>query len=266
MYFQSINGKKTCEISSNDRGLAYGDGLFTTAKVINGKIELLSQHIDRLVNGCKRINILNVDFNALETELITITKTYDLAVLKVIVTAGEGGRGYSRSSIGQPNIIIKISEFPIKYNQWQSRGITLAEANTSLGINPLLAGLKHLNRLEQVLIRAELDKTTFDDLLVFDIDGHVIETSCANVFWFKDNELLTPKLTRSGVAGILRDQILQKYPKTKIIQAKHTDLENIQAMFITNSIMGIVPVAYYCLTPLNVEQVHQFKHQLANIT
>jgi len=265
MYFQSINGKEICQISLNDRGLAYGDGIFTTAKVVNGKVELLSQHINRLINGCERLNILNVDFNALKTELINLTKKYDLAVLKVIVTAGEGGRGYSRPSKNQPNIIIKISEFPVKYNQWQSQGITVAKANIGLGINPLLAGLKHLNRLEQVLIKAELDKTTFDDLLVFDIDDHAVETSCANVFWFKDNELFTPKLTRCGVAGILRDQILQKHSKTNIVQAKHTELQNIQAMFITNSIMGIVPVSSYCLTPLNVMQVHQFKHQLANI-
>jgi len=93
MYFQSINGKEICQISLNDRGLAYGDGIFTTAKVVNGKVELLSQHINRLINGCERLNILNVDFNALKTELINLTKKYDLAVLKVIVTAGEGGRG-----------------------------------------------------------------------------------------------------------------------------------------------------------------------------
>lgn len=265
MYFQSVNGKEVDQISINDRGLAYGDGIFTTAKVSNGQIELLTQHLDRLKTGCRLFNISDVDFDLLESELVELAQSYDLAVLKVMITSGEGGRGYSRIGTTRPNIIIKTSEFPIKYRQWQNTGITLADSSIQLGINPLFKGIKHLNRLEQVLIRDELDHSDFDDLLVFNILNQVIETSCANVFWFKDGHLYTPEITDSGVAGVMRAEIIRKHPETKVVQAFQSEIKKAQSIFITNSIMEIIPVALYLGNKLDVDQVHQFKSHIANI-
>ncbi|WP_076417856.1 aminodeoxychorismate lyase [Colwellia sp. UCD-KL20] len=265
MYFQSVNGQQVNHISVNDRGLAYGDGIFTTAKVTNGQIELIHQHINRLKTGCCLFKILDVDFIVLENELIECCKTYNLAVLKIIITSGEGGRGYSRLGGSRPNIIIKISEFPTKYLHWAQSGITLADASIKLGINPLFSGVKHLNRLEQVLIRNELDQTSYDDLLVFNIFDEVIETTCANIFWFENGDIFTPEIKDSGVAGIQRAEVLRKHPSTKIIKAKASDIIRAQSMFITNSIMEIVPIINYAGNKLNIDQVHQFKALIANI-
>lgn len=265
MYFQSVNGKPVSEISINDRGLAYGDGVFTTAKVLNGEVELIKQHINRLKTGCNLLKIIGVDFEGLNNNLIEVSKAYNLAVLKVIITSGEGGRGYSRLGISKPNVIIKLSEFPSKYYQWQQTGITLTDSTTQLGINPMFVGLKHLNRLEQVFIRDELDHTSYDDLLVFNIFDQIVETSCANVFWFTNDELFTPEIKDSGVAGILRAEVLRKHPQTNVIQAKRSDIQKAQAIFITNSIMDIIPVVNYAGNNLDINKVHQFKAHLASI-
>jgi 4-amino-4-deoxychorismate lyase len=265
MYFQSVNGQQVNHISINDRGLAYGDGIFTTAKVSDGQIELLHLHIKRLQTGCLLFKILDVDFSALQNDLIECCKGYKLAVLKVVITSGEGGRGYSRVGVSRPNIIIKISEFPNKYLEWQAAGITLANSSIHLGINPLFAGVKHLNRLEQVLIRDELDQTNYDDLLVFNIFDDIIETTCANIFWFDNGEIFTPEIKDSGVAGIQRSEILRKYPATKIVKAKISEIKRAQSIFITNSIMEIVPVINYAGNELDIKQVHQFKAHIANI-
>lgn len=265
MYFQSVNGKQVSQISINDRGLAYGDGIFTTAKILNGQVEFLQQHIKRLITGCSLLKITGVDFDELISNLINTTKKFDLAVLKVVITSGEGGRGYSRVGVSKPNVIIKITEFPVKYIEWQKKGISLADSSIKLGINPMFVGLKHLNRLEQVLIRDELDQTVYDDMLVYNINEHVIETTCANVFWFESNKLFTPEIKSSGVAGILRAEILRKYPTTHIIQAVQSDIMKAQSIFITNSIMEIVPVANYAGTALDIDQVHQFKDQIAKL-
>jgi len=266
MYFQSVNGKKVNKISINDRGLAYGDGIFTTAKIANGEVKLFKQHIERLKSGCNLLKISGVDYNALSLHLIDIAKSYELAVLKIVITSGEGGRGYSRVGVGQPNIIIKVSEFPAKYTQWKNSGISLGDASIQLGINPMFAGLKHLNRLEQVLIRDELDQTSFDDLLVLNIHKHIIETTCANVFWFKGDELYTPEISDSGVAGIFRAELLRKKPTIHIVKENRLEILNADAIFITNSIMEIVPIINYAQRDFSLEKVHQFKAHIETLT
>jgi len=266
MYFQSVNGQQADFISINDRGLAYGDGIFTTAKVTDGEVSLLHLHLNRLKNGCRLFKISGIDFTALKDELIQCCKAYDLAVLKVVITSGEGGRGYSRVGVGKPNIIIKVSEFPAKYFEWKNSGISLGGSSIQLGINPMFDGIKHLNRLEQVLIRDELDSTSYDDLLVFNIFDEIIETTCANIFWFDQGQLYTPQIKDSGVAGIQRSEVLRKHPDTQIIKAKASDILKAQSVFITNSIMEIVPVRTYAGNDLDIEQVHQFTKHIANIS
>lgn len=239
--------------------MAYGDGIFTTAKIVNGEIKLFTQHIERLKSGCHLLKISGVDYKDLSKNLIGIAKLYKLAVLKVVITSGEGGRGYSRVGVGQPNVIIKVSEFPAKYTQWQHAGISLGDASIQLGINPIFSGLKHLNRLEQVLIRDELDQTSYDDLLVLNIHEHIIETTCANVFWFKGDELFTPEISDSGVIGLFRAELLKKHPSIHIVKAKLIEILNADAIFITNSVMEIVPVINYADRKFIIEKVHQFK-------
>jgi 4-amino-4-deoxychorismate lyase len=257
MYFQSVNGVEIDQISTLDRGLAYGDGLFTTAKIVNGNVQMLEQHIERLRQGCERFRISDIDYVSLESQLVKAAKPHNIAVLKVIVTSGDGGRGYSRVGTSQPNVIIKTSEYPEKYDQWKKSGISVSNASIKLGINPLLAGIKHLNRLEQVFLREELDQTLFDDLMVFDLNDMLVETTCANIFWIKQEQLFTPEIKNSGVAGLLRNEIIKYFPSTRVVSDAKSII-NADSIFITNSVMEIVPVLHYQGKQFDINSVHQF--------
>ena len=218
MLYCSINGQQTDQLSIADRGLAYGDGIFTTAKIHHGQVEMLEQHIKRLKSSCQRLGIEGLNFNRLKEELSQLALTYPLAVLKVLISAGQGGRGYSRIGVNTPTVIISSFDFPLFYVKWQQQGIWVGDSQTQLGINPLLAGIKHLNRLEQVFVRKELDSRVEDDLLVYNINNRLVESSSSNVFWFKGQELYTPKITDAGVAGLMRDAVLKHKPKTKQVK------------------------------------------------
>jgi len=262
MYYQSVNGIEEKHILISDRGLAYGDGVFTTAKLLNGKVQLLAAHLDRLIDSCQKLNIVLPDIDKVTIELTNIASHFELAVVKVMVTAGQGGRGYSRQGCSSSNVIITVHPFPEHYHLWQTKGVELGLSNFKLGLNPSLAGLKHLNRLEQVMIRRELDQKPEDDLLVTNISGQIVETSCANIFWQKAGQYYTPDLSESGVAGLIRRFILETTPDIQIVKANLDELSHADAMFICNSVMGIVPVRRYQNRDLDINKVLNFKSKL----
>lgn len=247
MNYCSINGQEKTELSIIDRGLSYGDGIFTTAKISNGKVVLLDQHIDRLVSGCNRLQVAKLNSKDLYQQLSNVAKAYEKATLKVIITAGSGGRGYSRVGLSQDayNTIIMVSDFPHYYDKLSTQGITLGNSQHKLGSNPMISGIKHLNRLEQVLLRAELDQRCEDDLIVMNENEQVVEATSSNVFYWLDNCLCTPKLTTSGVNGLIRQAIIAHNPETKIRTTTLSDLSVAQGLFICNSLMGIMPVKTY---------------------
>jgi len=258
MHYYSVNGQQQKEISISDRALAYGDGLFTTAKITHGEVEFLQQHIFRLVNGCQYLSI-NLNADLLLTEINQALQNVASGVLKIIITAGSGGRGYSRKGVSESQRVITVHDVPAHYQSWKNEGISLGISTVQLGLNPLLNGLKHLNRIEQVLIRAELDKMSEDDVLVSDINGKVVESSCANIFWFSGEKLVTPDLSMSGVDGIYRQQILALMPDTEIASVSISELTSISSMFICNSIMGIIPVNRFNGKLLPINPVIAFK-------
>jgi 4-amino-4-deoxychorismate lyase len=261
MYYCSVNGQQETMLSVKDRGLAYGDGVFTTAKVVNGQICHLSQHLLRLSSSCKKLNIVVPDLNAIEKELIEQSGQYQQAVVKVMITAGQGGRGYSRVGTSSSNVIVSFSNFPKHYLDWQQNGISMGISEFQLGISPQLAGIKHLNRLEQVLIRQELDNRQENDVLVTNCLGYIVEASCSNVFWLKNDRWYTPSLLDSGVSGLKRQEVINKLFSSydiEEIQATIEQLDDIQAMVITNSIMDIVPVHTFNNKPLSLAASKQF--------
>jgi len=249
MKFCTVNGNEKSEMSINDRGFSYGDGLFTTAKIIDGKVLMLTEHINRLVFGCAQLGLPKFDSQQLRHDLTLVAKPFCHDVLKVIITAGVGGRGYSRVHSNKAeshlNIIIMVFDFPAHYEQWKKTGITLGVSQQRMGINPMLSQVKHLNRLEQVLFRAELDDVKEDDLVIMNINDHIIETSSANIFWWTNNQLYTPDIINSGVAGLMRQCILDNHKSTTVSTFSLPELEQADEIFICNSIMGIVPVKQY---------------------
>ena len=264
MQYCSVNGQQQTDIEVTDRGLAYGDGLFTTAKIVDGQIVLLDKHIERLTLGCQQLKLTAPVMANLTEQLQSVAKAYPLAVLKVMITAGSGGRGYSRIGLSESatNVIIMVSDFPSHYSALAQQGINLGDSKQQLSSSPMLAGLKHLNRLEQVLLKAELDDRIEDDLIVTNCQGYVIEAISANLFYWLDGQLCTPDLSSSGVNGIIRQAILAKYPQTKVCQTKLSELKQAQGMFICNSLMGIIPVKTYNNRILAMDDVQRLQKQM----
>ncbi len=152
-----INGVAQDTLSASDRAVQFGDGCFTTAAVREGRIQLLEAHLQRLQDGCQRLLMAAPDRALLAEEMRRAAAGQREAVLKVILTPGAGGRGYSRAGCTQPTRIFALRPWPQHYATLQQQGARLVTSPVRLAQNPMLAGIKHLNRLEQVLIRAALD-------------------------------------------------------------------------------------------------------------
>ena len=247
-----INGVESNQIDAMDRGLAYGDGLFSTIKVQYGEVQLWAYHLQRLQLGTEKLYFPVIDWSQLTQEVTDVAQSIaDLkeSVIKIIITRGSGGRGYSAEGCESPLRIISTSAYPEFYHQWQQQGIKLIQCESQLASNKQLAGLKTLNRLEQVLIKQELQRKQALEGIVCDNQGYVIETCSANLFIYLDNEWKTPKLDSSGVAGVMRRHIMTLALKAgiNIIEEQiHIDrMSQAQAICLSNALMGIVPVNQY---------------------
>lgn len=240
-----INGQPDSMINVSDRGLQYGDGLFETMAYKNGEIQSLDAHMERLFQGCQRLAI-PLDIMQLKAELALIcAQTAEDSVIKIIVTRGEGGRGYKASKALIPTRIIARHDMP-DYPIENQSGIKVRLCQTRLGLNPALAGLKHLNRLEQVLARNEWDDVDIKEGLMFDINDQLIEGTMSNVFIVKAGQLYTADLDKAGVAGILRQKIIRLSQTLGLEMQIRTldikDLINADELFVCNSLIGIWPV------------------------
>ncbi len=242
-----VNGLAQESIDARDRAVQFGDGCFTTARVLHGSMLRPQAHLQRLQQACERLRIAGVDWQLLAQEITAIASTIDDGVLKVIITRGSGGRGYSASGCQQPARIISLSAWPAHYLRLRQTGVRLALSTVRLGKNPLLAGIKHLNRLEQVMIRTELEQTAADEALVLDSDGMLVECCAANLFWRVGKQVFTPDLSASGVNGLQRQQVMQQvialgYTLSEVRQGYEV-LADAEEVLITNALMPILPVS-----------------------
>lgn len=241
-----INGVEQNLISASDRSVQFGDGCFTTARVSHGQVVWLDKHILRLQQATERLLMPAVNWNALTQEMVDAGNHTEEGVLKVIISRGSGGRGYSGTACQHPTRIISLSDYPAHYHSWRERGVSLALSPVPLARNPLLAGLKHLNRLEQVLIRAHLEHTTADEALVLDTEGMLVECCAANIFWRKNGVIFTPDLSQSGVDGIMRQQIMACLEahgrRVEIVAQPPGVLAEADEVVICNALMPLLPV------------------------
>jgi len=241
-----VNGVATDQISINDRGLSYGDGLFTTMLVSNGSCCLLPEHLSRLQDGIKRLAIAQIDFSQLLEQLTTAANVLEHGIIKVVITRGAGARGYSSLACDTPTVIVTTSPLPSHYPALRKKGINVGVSTIALGLNPVTAGLKHLNRLEQVLVRQQIDQEGWDDAIVLDCQGYIVESNLANIFWLKDGTLYTPSLEFAGVEGIMRNAVLAQAQamnyQISIDRYRLSSVMDSDEIFITNSLMQVVPI------------------------
>ncbi len=243
-----INGQPAEGIALADRGLAYGDGLFETIKVRDGRAVLLERHLARLQEGCQRL-MIPCDLQVLRSELLAYMQQLGNGVCKLILTRGAGQRGYAMPDPCMPQRILQASSLPQWPVAYAQQGIQLFTCQLRLSAQPVLAGLKHLNRLEQVLARAEWSDPAYAEGLLLDKQERVVDCVFSNVFIVQDQQLLTPELSRNGVAGVMRAELLARAEAAGIdVQVKDITVQKmLQAdeVFTSNSLYGIWPVRGY---------------------
>lgn len=241
-----INGSPSDHLAVTDRGLQYGDGLFETIAVVNGSPCLWAEHIQRLQDGCARLGIPFPGQELLWEEAGKEIAQQTRCVLKIILTRGAGGRGYRPPPESRPSRILYTSPWPDYPATAAEQGVAVRICETRLGINPALAGIKHLNRLEQVMAQAEWKDVAIAEGLMLDSEGRVIEGTMSNLFVFSQGELITPDLVRCGTAGVMRELILKVAAALDIpIRIEDVNLEQLgeaDALFLSNSLIGVWPV------------------------
>lgn len=222
-----------------DRGLAYGDGLFETALVHDGLVVWWPAHLARLSEGAARLRIPLPDVAWLTSQLAGfVARAPARAVLKLVLTRGVGGRGYAPPATVEPTLALSLHAAPAR----AAEPLALRWCDTRLSLQPALAGIKHLNRLEQVLARAEWSDPAIHEGLMLDADGQLGCATAANVFALHEGRWLTPPVQRRGVAGVARAWVLANEPAAAEAELSRAQVESAEALFLCNAVRGILPV------------------------
>jgi 4-amino-4-deoxychorismate lyase len=241
-----INGSFNHAISPLDRGFAYGDGVFRTFLTRDGLPENWPLHYQKLVADCAAINIVAPSAELLMGDLQQLFLPDEVAVAKIIVTRGEGNRGYTPPAITAPMRVVIKAAMPQYPAERFSEGVNLTVCETRLAKQPKLAGVKHLNRLENVLARMEWHDANVENSIaegvLLDADDHVIECTAANIFARFGDVLITPSLAQCGVAGVTRQRIMDLAHTLSLTTSVEVfDLERLLAadeIIVCNSLYG----------------------------
>ncbi len=243
-----VNGRPHNSLAIEDRGLHYGDGLFETLAVVQGQPQHWERHYQRLRRGCERLHLPLPEETLLRAEAAELCAGRDRAVLKLILTRGPGNRGYRFPEVTTPTRIFSLYPWPEYPESYREAGVKVRICAIRLARNPALAGIKHLNRLEQVLARNEWVDPEIAEGLMLDTEGYVIEGTMTNLFLVQEGILITPDLSQCGVCGIMRERILETAAHfgipTRIQPIRLDDLYVAEEAFVCNSIIGIWPIRH----------------------
>lgn len=247
-----IDGLPADALPLPDRAFAYGDGLFETMLLRGDRPLLQEYHLDRLGAGLQRLHFpdcLDAVREYLARAAAVTTDASPLRVLRLTVSRGAGPRGYAPPSDCQPRVVISVSAFAGDPAA-MSAPASLGETAVRWGRQPLLAGLKHLNRLEQVLAAADCDAQGMDEVLLLDQSGAPLSVSAGNLFLVAGKSLLTPVLTEAGIAGTRRRLVLERLATACGLRVTESRLELSQLLgadelFYCNTVVGLRPVAAF---------------------
>jgi 4-amino-4-deoxychorismate lyase len=270
-----VNGEIARTVDATDRGLNYGDGVFETLRVRAGSVRFWQAHMDRLELGCKRLAIQRPQQAILLREVQTVIAGRPDCVVKIVVTRGvpEPGasRGYGPPKSAEITRIVSAYDLPPGFStdiegvprpdniSHSPAGLRVRICQLRLANQPVLAGIKHLNRLEQVMARAEWDDPTISEGILLDANSHVICGTASNIFLVSGGQLLTPRLDRCGVLGVMRGELLRAF--TARCEQRRITLDMLHEadeVFLCNSVRGIMPVSRiddwrYNLGPVTAE-------------
>lgn len=242
-----VNGRAGGSLSPAERGLHYGDGLFETIACLEGRPRFLGLHLERLGRGCARLGIAGPSPAELRREILAVAAGAGRAVVKVLLTRGPAAaRGYGTTGAEQPTRLTLRYPWEEEDPRLGAQGVRVRTAALRLAESPALAGLKHLNRLEQVLARREWSDAGIAEALMFSSGGRLISGVMSNVFLVQDGTLRTPRLDRCGVAGIMRQVVLREAARAGIACEETgvdaADLAGASELFLTNALVGVRPV------------------------
>lgn len=247
-YLTLVNGIETSAIGISDRGLSYGDGIFETMRIVGGRVPLLEYHSKRLMAGVKALDLGSRSrlVQEFKKQVAMISEVFNgQAVIKFTLTRGHSGSGYQPPMHADCTTIIQVFDLPEWPESYYRQGIQTIRCKHLLPVQSALAGIKHLNRLDQVMAAHELNGE--QEGLMFDFEGRLIEGTKSNVLVQVGDRLLTPSLERIGVAGTMR-QFLFAHQAELGIEIIETEvsadlLKQAQGLVAVNSIFGIWPVA-----------------------
>jgi 4-amino-4-deoxychorismate lyase len=260
-----VNGREVDpsapSVSPLDRGLHFGDGLFETIACVRGRARFLALHLDRLSSGCARLHI-TVDVNVVRNEIEQAAAGTDVSLIKVMVTRGPAvARGYAWSGRETATRVLLRYAWPQEDTAAQRDGVAVRISAMRLGENPALAGMKHLNRLEQVIARSGVPSADAAELLLFSRSGQLICGTMSNVFVERAGRLITPRVDLCGVAGVMRRVVLREAARAGIAIEEGTvseaDLDGTREIFLTNARIGVWPVRSVDSRPLRVGALTQ---------
>lgn len=251
-----INGEQGRTIHVTDRAVMYGDGVFRTMRMHLGQIKCWPQQYQKLQADCQALEILCPARRTLEQELRLFAQDTPNCVVKIIVSRGEGGRGYGVPTSASPNRVVLSMPLPEYPPQYWHEGVQLHVCEIRLSHQPRLAGIKHLNRLENVLARMEWDDVNVPEGLLLDAEGWIVEGTMSNIFMRVGQKLLTPDLSLCGVTGLQRDRILKYAPtlglSVEISRFNFSSLLQAEEIFVSNSLIGIWPIRQIAAMPIPI--------------
>lgn len=237
-----LNGRAEAMLSPHDRGFAYGDGVFRTLKINQGVPDHWTLHYQKLVEDCNAMGIVCPGAELLLADMARLFSSVENAVAKIIITRGEGARGYALPALAQPTRVVIKAPLPDYSSANFDQGVHLHLCRLRLSHQPRLAGIKHLNRLENVMARMEWTDSSITDGLLLDEDGNAIECTMSNLFARFDDMLLTPGLENCGVAGVTRQRILESASmfgyQAKVVKLPLAELMQADEVIICNSLYG----------------------------
>jgi len=241
-----IDGIPADVVSANDRGLLYGDGVFRTLRRAGGVSLCWARQYRKLVADCAALDLRCPDAATLEAELERLPRD---CVAKIIVTRGPAARGYAVAPDSVPTRIVTSSPLPVYPRSHYTEGVKVHLCSLRLASQPRLAGVKHLNRLENVLARMEWDDAAIAEGLLLDQTGDVIEGTMSNVFCYRAEVLHTPELSCCGVAGVQRERILEYAAQlgvaVRVGKLTLAMLMEAEEIMLCNSVIGVWPVGEF---------------------
>lgn len=241
-----VNGRPEALIDICDRGFQFGDGVFTTLQIRDGIPLFANEHLDRLSRDAAILKLSEPNRKILRAEIAQLASGCASGILKIHWTRGSGGRGYLPPESLSPTRVLILRPSVASGDELPA-ALKVRWADMRLGINSMLAGAKHMNRLEQVLARLEWSDPLIDESLLLDSEGFVVEGISTNLFFLQAGAVVTPLLDRAGVRGVMRDLLIKVASaagySVREERVRPEALESAEALVLTNSIRGICPVA-----------------------